>query len=283
MSTPDIRDLDPQLVRIYEAAVDLYNRQNKAVASLTETSASINATHFLTRQTIVFATAALRHMEDAHQPLMPAVALLRTCLEAQARANHIVAATGVERERLANQFIDMMAAGYDYYRMMITKVNKDDAADIADLPSKAQAIFAAIKPMVENVDTSTVGALEDRYKDLLKKWTYNNVIGKKSLNDPKWKNRTQVQRLQSGLHVIYVKCCAFVHSDPTSMKLEKELSLLEESHTAVLAIISAINSFFIALGKEDDAALQELNAAMVAFPLAEKTFKEMGYRLPSNG
>jgi hypothetical protein len=63
---------DPQLMAIYQACVDLYNRETSLIRDKPTACASINATNFLACHAIRFADAALFLMEDVKQPLYTA-------------------------------------------------------------------------------------------------------------------------------------------------------------------------------------------------------------------
>jgi hypothetical protein len=284
MSVTDIRELDPQLIEIFDAAVDLYNRETKLLESATESSASINATHFLARQAFQFATAALSLMEDARQPLFPAAALLRTCLEAQARANHIVAATGEDREKLATEFFDMLTAGRDYYEVLTADWYKKFGSEVPALLSKDKRILEAIQAKIEKIDTSQLKNLRAKHQKLSSEWSYATVIGRDKMTDPNWQMRTGPQGIQPSLYLHYVQYCSFVHCDPTSLRFEGKLNVLAEGHCAVLAAFSALTSFMTALGKCADPKFQEIRKAMVAFsvPLVQKTLRKASNR-PASG
>ena len=162
---------DPQLLAIYCDSVNLYNRETSIIRGNPTACASINATNFLACYAIRFADAALFLMEDVHQPLTPAAALLRTCLEAQARANHIVAASGEEREKLAREFLELMTLGYNYNEAVAFQMQKEIAGDASKFPTRDQPIIAAIMPHLENIDTSNVDALRKQYEDSRNKWS----------------------------------------------------------------------------------------------------------------
>ena len=97
--------VDQELKSIHHAALLIYNRETLHIRSNPTSVHSINATNFLAGQATIFADAALLLMEDARQPLNVPAALLRTCLEAQARANHIIAAKGKAREDRARNLL----------------------------------------------------------------------------------------------------------------------------------------------------------------------------------
>jgi hypothetical protein len=273
MTSPASSNLDPQLLEIFEAVVNLYNRENKLLESATESSASINATHFLVRQAIMFADAALFLMQDENQSLIPAAALLRTCLEAQARANHILGSTGEEREKLAAEFLDMMTTGDAYYRLLLAEWFKNWEADVAKTLSNYEPVLATIRERAGKVDTSPLKELRKKYQGLGRKWGYATVIGRDKLTDPEWQKRTGPQGIQPSLYLLYTQYCSFVHSDPTSLKHESKLNVLSEGHAAVLAAYSALTSFMTALGKAADADYQKIRQAMIAFQLVPKTLR----------
>src|SRR5580700_4020204 len=104
--------IDPELNAAHHALLSIYNRETIAIKKNPTSFVSINATHFLAGQATIFADAALILMLDGRQPLNAPVALLRTCLEAQARANHIIAAAGQVRESRAAEFEELMQLGH---------------------------------------------------------------------------------------------------------------------------------------------------------------------------
>src|SRR5271154_3995964 len=108
-------DIDPEHRAIHFDVLNIYNRETTLIRSKPTSVDSINATNFLAGQATIFADAALVLMEDARQPLNVPAALLRTCLEAQARCNHIIGAVGQERENRASELVQLMHCGHEYY------------------------------------------------------------------------------------------------------------------------------------------------------------------------
>jgi hypothetical protein len=262
---------DPEILRLHIAALNLYNRETTFIQSNPISTASIHATNFLADQAILFADAALYLMEDNKQRLLPAAALLRTCLEAQARSNHIIALVGDEREQRANEFLKLMKVGYDYYRVMVRQKIKDLVPDASNSLPRDLPYLTTIKPLVDKCDTSNMKALKSQYKQAGGNWTYGKVIGREKLTDQIWQNRSEAQRLQSGFDRIYTMCCAFVHSDPTSLKLESFLTSDKLAYIAVAAEVAAVLCFFVALGKEKDQDFLNLKKSLIAFNIYEKT------------
>src|ERR1035441_10757164 len=97
--------VDPQLKALHHALLSIYNRETESVRAKPTSVVSVNATNFLAGQAIAFADAALFLMEDVRHTLDVPVALVRTCLDAQVRANHITAVIGTEREDCAGELV----------------------------------------------------------------------------------------------------------------------------------------------------------------------------------
>ena len=262
--------VDTELKAIHNAALNLYNRETLLTKSHPTSTVSINATNFLAGQANVFADSALFLMEDPRQPLNPAAALLRTCLEAQARANHIIAVAGEEREQRANEFLKLMNVGYEYYETMAIQMTKDFAPDASKTLPRDLPYLPAIIRLVEGTDTSNLNALEKQYNQMNGNWSYVKVIGREKFPDPTWQNRSEAQRLQPEFYLRYVQLCAFVHSNPASLKLAPLFTPLSVAYIAVMAEVAAILCFFVALGKEKDQDLLNLKKSLIAFPINEK-------------
>jgi hypothetical protein len=263
--------VNTQLKEIHIAALNLYNRETAHLQSNPTSIVSINAVNFLAGQATTFADSALFLMEDARQQLNAPAALLRTCLEAQARANHIIAVAGREREQKANELLQLMNVGHDYYVTMSIQMTKDFAPDASNSLPRNLPYLPHIKRLTDSIDTSKLKALEKQYKLLGQNWSYSKVIGRKELLDPVWQNRSEAQRLQPALYVRYIQLCAFVHSDPASLKLAPLLTPLSVVYTAVMAEIAAVLCFFVALGKEKDPDLLNLKKDFITFDVIEKT------------
>ena len=262
--------IDPELMAIHFAAISLYNRETSSLKANPSTAASINATSFLAEQVTIFANSVLFLLEDDRQPLHVPAALLRTCLEAQARANHIVAATGVEREQRASEFTQLRDAGHKYYETLAIQMTKDFAPNSSNSLPRDLPYLPHIDRLIADTDTSNLRELKKQYKRMSDKWNYGEVIGKDKLSDPVWLNRSEAQRLQPELYLRYVNLCAFVHSDPASTALAPNMSPLSVTYVAVMAQIIGVLCFFTALGKEKDADLVNLKKSFIAFDVNEK-------------
>jgi hypothetical protein len=169
--------IDPELMAIHFAAINLYNRETSYIKANPSPVASINATSFLAEQVTIFANAVLFLLEDDRQALNVPAALLRTCLEAQARANHIVAATGTEREQRANEFTQLRGAGHKYYETLAMQMAKDFAPNSTNSLPRDLPYLPHIYRLIANADTSNLHELKRQYKRMSDKWSYGEVIG----------------------------------------------------------------------------------------------------------
>jgi hypothetical protein len=262
--------VDPEIRAIHFEALNIYNRETIIIKSNPTSVASINATNFLAGQATIFADAALILMEDARQPLNVPAALLRTCLEAQARANHIIAVTGKERESRANELIQLMHVGHDYYEKSAIQLMKDSIPDESKLLPRDRPYFPAMKSMLEIIDTSNLDALKKQYKKISANWTYGKVVERDKFGDPTALSRSEAQPLQPVLDLVYTQCCSFVHCDPASIKHGQLLTPVGVAHTLVLTEVIAILSFFVALGKERDQDLVNVKKRIIAFDVNDK-------------
>src|SRR6266853_3821113 len=207
--------VDPQLRALHHALLSIYNKETESIRANPTAVASINATNFLAGQAVGFADAAIFLMEDNRQPLDVPVALLRTCLEAQARANHITATIGTEREDRAGELVRLMEIGHAYYEKLVIQSYKD--ADESQYLARDKAYLPAMKKLLGAVDTSDHKALKKELDQLGQRWTYGKVIERGKFADPAVLNRSEAQRIQLALYLGYLQCCDFVHADPVSL------------------------------------------------------------------
>jgi hypothetical protein len=264
------RGVDPEHRAIHLEALNVYNRETTIIRSNPTSVGSINATNFLAGQATMFADAALILMEDSRQPLNVPAALLRTCLEAQARANHIIAAKGKERERLASELMQLMYIGHDYYEKSAIQLMKDSVPDESKLLLRDRPYFPSMKFILGKVDTSNLETLKKQYKQISGNWTYGKVVERDKFGDPTSLSRSEAQPLQPVLNLTYMQCCAFVHCDPASIKHGQILTAVGVAHALVLAEVIALLSFFVALGKERDQDLVNIKKRIIAFDVNEK-------------
>ena len=245
--------VDPELKAIHHAVMNIYNRETAILLAKPNSLNSINATNFLAGQATIFADSALFLLEDYRQPLNVPCALLRTCLEAQARANHIIA-----------------ASGHEFYEKRVNEVSKEMIPDESKLLPRDRAYFAALKTHLWNTDTSNLKTLKKEYDEINRKWNYGAVTEREKFGDPASLRRSEAQPLQPGLHLAYLQCCAFVHSDPAALKHQHLLTPVGVAHTLVLAEVISVLCFFVALGKEKDLDLINVKKRIIAFDINER-------------
>jgi hypothetical protein len=272
--------VDPDLKAIHFATVQLYNREAAILKSTPTSVVSINATYFLAEQATTFADAALLLMEDARQPLNVPAALLRTCLEAQAKANHIIALTGNEREKRADEFRQLMEVGFDYYELLTIQWYKDIAADESKILRRDQPYLPQLKATLGKIDTSKLKTLKKQYDQLNGNWGYGRVVERDKFKHPIALGRSEAQPLQPGLNLIYIQCCAFVHSSPAVIHHKQVLSPVDVAYSAVLAEFLAVLCFFVALGKQSDKDLLHLKARIIAFDVNDRILPKKDLPLP---
>ena len=271
--------VEPELMAIHQGLLWLHNREATLLKAAPTKANSINATNFLSTQAVMFADAALVLMGAAQQPLGVPVALLRTCLEAQARSNHIIATKGVAREALADELVQLMDLGHQYYEKKVIALSKDLVDDPTKLMSRDRAYAPSMKFLYDQTDLSNLKVLKKTYDDLSRKWTYGIVVERQKFKDPSVLSRSEAQPLQPALDLTYTQCCAFVHSDPVSIRHQSLLTKVGVAYTLVLSELIAVMCFFTALGKESDPDLITLKKTLKAFDVNEKVLPKAA--LPS--
>jgi len=146
---------------------------------------------------------------------------------------------------------------------------KDYIPDESKLLPRDRPYFPAMKSMGK-ADTSNLAALKKTYKQISNNWTYGKVIERDKFGDAKSSSRSEAQPLQPMLDLAYMQCCAFVHSDPASIKHAQLITAVGIAHTLVLTEIIAILCFYTALGKERDQDLVNIKKRIIAFDVNEK-------------
>jgi hypothetical protein len=262
--------VDAELRTIHLSILNLYNRETQAIKSQPTSKSSVNVVNFLAGQAVMFADSALILLEDSRQPVNVPAASVRTCLEAQARANHIIAAKGKERERLAAELELLMKIGHEYYELMGIKMAKVMSPNSGNSQPRDLPYVPHIQKLFKDTDTSKVSKLEKQYRELSRNWGYTKIVGKDKFFDKTWMSRSEAQQLQGELYLRYTWMCAFVHCDPTSIRLTPILTPLSVAYTAVMAEITALLCFFIALGKEQDPDFVAVKKQFIAFDVCGK-------------
>lgn len=268
--------VNADLRQLHHDVMAIYNRETCAIQARPTATGSINVTNYLAGQAIKFGDAALVLLEDKNQPLDVPAALLRTCLEAQARANHIIGVAGNDRETRAQELIHLMSISHEYYEKQCIQMSKDTIPDESKLLPRDRPYFAAMKKHLFSVDTSDLKKIKKEYEELNRKWTYGKVIEKDKFSDPIAMQRSEAQRLQPSLHLAYIQCCAFVHTDPAAIKHGERMTKISVVYSIVLAEVLAVVCFFKALDKDSDPDLVIIKKRIIDFDINEKILPKEG-------
>jgi hypothetical protein len=240
--------VDSELKAIHNAAMSICNREEAVLTANPTSVHSVTATKLLARQTKLITDSALLLMEDARQPLNVLFALLRTCLEGQARAIHITSATGTEREKLAGEFVQLMQIHHEYYSKCAIQLEKD--ATFTECQACDRPDFEVMKSYLRRTDTSNLKGIRKRYEKINLKWNYFAVTEQDQFQSPASLNPFVPPPLQLELHLAYLRSCSFMYSDPAALK--RLITPVILAHKLVIAEVISISCFFAALGKEDD-------------------------------
>ena len=251
--------VDAELKAIHDAAMSIYRREEAVQTANPASVHSITATKFLAKQAQLMADSALLLMADARQPLNVPFALFQTCVEAQARAIHIITATGAKREAFAGEFVKLIQIRHEYYTKCATQLEKDRT--FAESQPCDRQDFDVMKSYLRRTDTSNLAKIRKLYDKISFKWNYDAVTKQDQLPGPASLNHLVAPPLQLELHLAYLRSFSFMHSDPAALKRLVNPVIL--AHKLVLAEVISITCFFAALGKEDDQDL--INIKMRAF------------------
>jgi hypothetical protein len=249
---------DKTLLSIYGAANGIYNTTVESLGADLRKLASVQATGFFVRHTYIFADASLTLAED--NQLLPAVALMRTAIEAQARSNHLISFKGEERENKAAELFRLFELSRNYYKGLMVKSGLAVPIDWTKVPNCPTETAELITKSFAEFDRAKFDALRKEYESLSREWSYEKVIGRKSFGDPKWDFRTQVQILQQTLELSYVLGSFAVHPDLMSHPTEKMISVGEIMRDATVVAVSAVYCYLVAVGKQDDPRFKRLIA-----------------------
>jgi hypothetical protein len=195
---------------------------------------------FLATATVINADAALL-LADA-ELFPPALSLLRTCLEAQARANYVVSLNPSECEQKARDFNDLT----DFIQArecedILALIAKDGSIPIQCVPpdcaEKCRRIVSKAKLKLADGET-----FKSRIRRLEQQWSFSSVTQamrqkpKHLLNQP----------VLEGVEVYWRSGCLSVHASPASLLwYSPDLNLIAEIwlRTSLYATISLVLSY----------------------------------------
>ena len=259
-----------ELKAIHNGAMSLYNREEAILTATPPVVDSVNATKFLAGRAKLLADSALLLMEAPQQPLNVPFALLRTCLEAQARAVHIATATGAEREKLAGEFLQLIRIHHEYYTKCAIQMEKD--MTFTECQPCDRQDFEVMQSYLRRTDTSDLKKIKKRYDQLNLKWDHGAVAEQIQLQSKAPLNLAAPPPLQRELHLAYLRSCSFMYSDPAILKQLITPAIV--AHKLVLAEVISIFCFFTALGKEGDQDLLNIKTSAFNFDVNKKTLSK---------
>ena len=252
----DTSKFDKKLIGLYGAANGIYNTVVESLGEDIRKLASVQVTGFFVRHTYIFTDASLTLAED--NQFLPAVALMRTAIEAQARSNHLISFKGEERENKAAELFRLFELSRNYYKGLMVKSGLAVPIDWTKVPNCPPESAELITKSLAEFDRAKFDALRKEYESLSREWSYGKVIGRKFFGDPKWDFRTQVQIIQQTLELSYVLGSFAVHPDLMSHPTEKIISVGGIMQDATVVAVNAVYCYLVAVGKQDDPRFKRL-------------------------
>jgi len=254
----DTSKFDQKLLGFWCAARDIYNEAVKSPSEEVLKLNSVKIASFFVQHSYRFSDASL--MLAANDDILPAVALMRTAIEAQARANHLISFTGQERESKAAELFRLFELSRKYYAgLMMKSVSsvKIDWANVFEWPPETRA---QITKWLGEYDVSKLGTLRKEREKLGRKWSYAEVIGRKSFGDAQWNSRTPIQRLQQSLDISFALGSSAIHPDLMSHLTEKMISAHEIMSEATAVAVCVVYCYLVTIGRQNDSKFKQLVA-----------------------
>jgi len=199
----DTSKFDQRLLGFWWTAKDIYNKALKSPSEEVSKLTSVQIASFLVVHSFRFSEASL--LLAANDDILPAVALMRTAIEAQARANHLISFAGKAREDKATELFLLDEISRRYYAGSMMKSISSLKIDWANIFHWTPEARAQVSKWLAEFD---VAKHEELRKERLKlrhewDWDYRTVIGRKSFDDPQWNTRTPFQRIQQSLAISF--------------------------------------------------------------------------------
>ena len=216
----DTSKFDQKLLGFWCAARDIYNVAVKSPSEEASKLDSVKIASFFVVHSFRFAEASL--MLAANDDILPAVALMRPAIEAQARAYHVISLNGKDREDKAAELFRFSELSGKRFANLIHKSIRG-AANIQNCPPKVRERInqSVAEPVAES------GDLRKERESLQGKWQYGTVIGKQFFDDPKKNFRTPFPQFQQTLAVVYDLASFALHPDLISLQTDKMISANE--------------------------------------------------------
>ena len=169
----DTSKFDQKLLGFWCAARDIYNVAVKSPPEGASKLKSVEIAGFLVVHSLRFAEVSL--LFAANDDLLPAIALMRPAIEAQARAAHLIFVDGQERENKAAELSRLCKLNGERFNRQIRESIRS-AANMQNCPLKKRE---EINQLVAEPIAESQALLKER-ASLGRKWGYRRVIGKGS-------------------------------------------------------------------------------------------------------
>ena len=248
----DTSKFDQKLLGFWCAAKDIYNNVvEKARSEEVSKLDSVKIASFFVVHSFRFAEASL--LLAANDDILPAVALMRPAIEAQARANHLISFNGQERENKSAELFRLSEFSGKRFANLIRKSIRS-AANIQNCPPNMRQMInqSVAEPLAESE------VLRIERVSLEGKWKYGAVIEKQFFGDQKRNLRTPFQQIQQTLDVVYNLGSFGLHPDLMSLRTEKMLSANEIMDYAAAVAVCVVHCYLVAIGRQNDPQFNQL-------------------------
>jgi hypothetical protein len=254
----DTSKLDQKLLRFWDEARQVYNTAAQSLSEEIAKLDSVKITSLLVRHSYRFSDAAL--MLAANDDLLPAAALMRTAIEAQAVANHLISFTGPVREQKAAELFRLSKLNREYHSGLMMKSISSVKIDWANVFNWSPEARAQVAKLLAEFDSAQFDSLREERGKLSNDWKYGKVIGRKFFDAPHWNSRTPIQRVQQTLDVLYNLYCSAVHPDPSACVTEKLLSAHDLVSAAATVAVYVVYCYLVTIGRQEEPRFKQLVA-----------------------
>jgi hypothetical protein len=253
----DTSKFDQKLLGFWCAARDIYNNVvEKARSEEVSKLDSVKIASFLVVHSYRFAEPSL--MLAANDDLLPAIALMRTAIESQARANHLISFNGQPREDKAAELFRLFNLSREYYSGLMMKSVSSVKIDWASVFNWSPEHREQVAKWLAEFDAGKLEALRKERETLRREWDYGKVTGKKSFGDAQWNLRTHFQRIQQVLDISFNRGSFCLHPDLMSLHIEKMVSADEIMDDATAVAVCVVHCYLVAIGRQNDPQFNQL-------------------------
>lgn len=253
----DTSKFDQKLLGFWCTAKDIYNNVvEKSRSEEISKLDSVKITTFFVVHSFRFAEASL--MLAANDDILPAVALMRTAIEAQARANYLISFNGQERESKAAELFKLLELSRKFYAGQMMESVRSVNIDWANVFHWTPEAREQITKWLAEFDATKQETIRKERETVRHKWDYGKVIGRKSFSNAQWNSRTPFQRIQQSLAISYEFGSSAIHPDLMSYYTEKMHSAHEILFDAAAVAVCVVSCYLVAIGKQDDPRFKQL-------------------------